>query len=339
MDPKVFGYRIYYGPSDRDSEYQADARTETKITLPNLRDGATYSFTVFTYDSARLESRYSYKTTVLNLKDKDTHFLSILPSSPPTPSMAPGPPVQEKALPDTPPGCESAISPASQAIGSSGGSGAVGISTKLDCPWTAVANVPWVTITSNDSGTGSQVVYYLVKANSSLSSREGTLTVADRILKITQAGLVRYPLHLTKISTGTGTIATFPAGTDFEAGTVVTLSAVSSANSDFVGWSGQCSGTLPTCSVAITSSTTAKANFKLKTFAIAASAGANGSITPSGRVVVNYGASQKFSFKPNKGYKIGQIRVDGESAGNSEVLLLGNIMSPHKINVIFIPLR
>ena len=339
MDPKVFGYRIYYGPSDRDSEYQADARTETKITLPNLRDGATYSFTVFTYDSARLESRYSYKTTVLNLKDKDTHFLSILPSSPPTPSMAPGPPVQEKALPDTPPGCESAISPASQAIGSSGGSGAVGISTKLDCPWTAVANVPWVTITSNDSGTGSQVVYYLVKANSSLSSREGTLTVADRILKITQAGLVRYPLHLTKISTGTGTIATFPAGTDFEAGTVVTLSAVSSANSDFVGWSGQCSGTLPTCSVAITSSTTAKANFKLKTFAIAASAGANGSITPSGRVVVNYGASQKFFFKPNKGYKIGQIRVDGESAGNSEVLLLGNIMSPHKINVIFIPLR
>ena len=64
-----------------------------------------------------------------------------------------------------------------------------------------------------------------------------------------------------------------------------------------------------------------------------------GSITPSGRVVVNYGASQKFFFKPNKGYKIAQIRVDGESAGNSEVLLLGNIMSPHKINVIFIPLR
>jgi len=119
----------------------------------------------------------------------------------------------------------------------------------------------------------------------------------------------------------------------------VTLSAAPSANSDFAGWSGRCSGTSPICSLAITASTTVKASFKLKTFVIAASAGANGSITPSGRIVVRYGASQKFICKPNKGYKIGQIRVDGESAGNSEVLLFGNIMSSHKISAIFTPLR
>jgi len=78
---------------------------------------------------------------------------------------------------------------------------------------------------------------------------------------------------------------------------------------------------------------------KLKTFIITASAGANGSIIPSGRVKAIYGGSQKFSFKPNKGYGIGQIQVDGISVGKLEVLLFGNIMSSHKINLIFIPLR
>jgi hypothetical protein len=202
-----------------------------------------------------------------------------------------------------------------------------------------MANAPWITITSNDKGTGSQVIYCMVKANSSLSSREGTLTVGDRMLKITQAGLMRYPLHLAKIGTGTGTIASTPAGANFEAGTLVTLNASPSPSSDFAGWSGQCSGTSPTCILTISAGTTVKANFRLKTFVIAASAGANGSITPSGRIVVRYGASQKFIFKPNKGHKIGQIKVDGDPAGNSEVLLFGNIMSSHKISVIFTPLR
>jgi hypothetical protein len=183
------------------------------------------------------------------------------------------------------------------------------------------------------------VVYYLVKANSGDSSREGTLTAAGQTFKITQTGQVRHALNLTPIGTGTGTVASVPAGTDFEEGTVVTLSAAPSANSDFVGWSGRCSGPSPTCSVAITSSTLVKANFKLKTFVIAAGAGANGSIAPSGRVVVNHGGSQKFTFKPEKGYQIGQIKVDGVSVGKTETLFLGNIMRPHKVDATFIPLR
>ena len=336
---QVAGYKIYYGPTNRDDQFKVDVGKNTSITITNLEAGGAYSFIVLTYDSAGRESRYSNKTTVLSLKDKDTHFLSVIPPSTPGSSSIPAPPVQDKTLPDTSPGCEFTILPASQSVGSSGGGGAVGISTKLNCPWTAITNVSWATITSNSSGIGSEVIYYLVKANPNATSREGTLTVAGQSFKITQTGQVRHALSLTRIGTGTGTVASAPAGADFEAGTVVTLSAAPSANSDFAGWSGGCSGMAPVCSVILNSSTSVNATFKLKTFVIAAKAGANGSITPSGRIVVNHGGSQKFIFKPNKGYKMGAIKVDGVSVGKPETLLLGNVMSSHRIDATFSPLH
>jgi hypothetical protein len=338
-DPKVIGYRVYYGPPGRDSEFQADTRSETTITLANLQEGGTYSFAVNTYDAAGRESRHSHKTTVVSIKDKDTHFLSIIPSSPPISPDIPSLFIQEKPLHDATPGCDFSIFPALHSVSSSGGVGAVGISTNLNCLWTAMTNVPWVSITSNDRGSGSHAVYYMVKPNPSVSSRQGTLTIAGQTLKIYQAGRGRHALSINKIGTGTGTVSSIPAGTDFEAGSLVILSAAPSANSDFVGWSGQCSGASPTCAVTITSSNLVNAIFKLKTFTITASAGANGSITPSMHVMVNYGESLKFIFKPNKGYQVGQVRVDGVSIGKPKTLLFGNVMSSHGIDAIFSSLQ
>ncbi len=338
-DAKVAGYMVHYGPSGQDSEFQADARKETKITLTNLREGASYSFAVNTYDIAGVESRYSRIARVINLKDKETHVLSILPSPTPSPSSTSNARVQEKPFPDTPPGCEFTLLPASQSIGSSGGGGAVGISTKLSCPWTVIANVPWVVITSNNRGMGSTVVYYLVKANPNASSRDGTLALAGQTFKIIQRGRARHRLSINKIGTGSGTVASDPAGTDFEAGTVLTLRAAPTSSSTFAGWSGRCSGTKPICRIEINSGTEVSASFKLKTFVIAANAGPHGSIIPSGRVMVNYGASQNFIFKPNEGYQVGQVRVDGESVGDPENLLLGNVMKSHRIDAIFTPIH
>jgi hypothetical protein len=186
---------------------------------------------------------------------------------------------------------------------------------------------------------GSEVVYYLAKANPNASPCEGTLTVAGQTFKISQTGRARHALTINKIGTGAGIVASTPAAVDFGAGSVVTLNAAPSANSDFAGWSGGCSGMAPVCNVILNSSTSVNAIFKLKTFVIAARAGANGSITPSGRIMVNHGGSQRFIFKPNKGYRIGQIRVDGVLVGKTDFLLIGNVMSPHRIEAIFWPLR
>jgi hypothetical protein len=165
----------------------------------------------------------------------------------------------------------------------------------------------------------------------------GTLAMAGQTFKIFQRGRTRHRLSINKIGTGSGTVASDAAGTDFEAGTVLTLRAAPAASSTFAGWSGRCSGTKPNCRITINSSAAVSAAFKLKTFVIAAKAGAHGSIIPSGRVAVNYGGSQKFIFKPNKGYQLDQVRVDGVSVGKPETLLIGNVMSSHEVHAIFSP--
>ncbi len=51
------------------------------------------------------------------------------------------------------------------------------------------------------------------------------------------------------------------------------------------------------------------------TYTITATAGANGSIAPSGAVVVNSGASQAFAISASVGYHIADVLVDGVSVG------------------------
>src|SRR5207344_1891362 len=45
------------------------------------------------------------------------------------------------------------------------------------------------------------------------------------------------------------------------------------------------------------------------------SAGTNGTIAPSGSVVVNHGANQTFTITPNANYHVLDVLVDGTSAG------------------------
>lgn len=70
-----------------------------------------------------------------------------------------------------------------------------------------------------------------------------------------------------------GTVTATPAGNDrtlscggtcsakFTQGTAVTLTATPPAGKSFVGWSGACSGTAPTCTVSIGKNTSVQASF------------------------------------------------------------------------------
>ena len=53
--------------------------------------------------------------------------------------------------------------------------------------------------------------------------------------------------------------------------------------------------------------------FTPRTFTITASTGANGTISPIGAVLVNYGASETFNFVPNAGFKIDKVLVNGKN--------------------------
>ena len=56
------------------------------------------------------------------------------------------------------------------------------------CPWTAVSNDAWITITSGSSGDGSGTVEYSVAENTDPNPRTGTITVAGYTHTVYQAG-------------------------------------------------------------------------------------------------------------------------------------------------------
>lgn len=61
---------------------------------------------------------------------------------------------------------------------------------------------------------------------------------------------------------GKGTVTSNPALTTFNAGALVTLTAVPAAGTPFVGWTGACSGTALTCTLTMNADRTATANFR-----------------------------------------------------------------------------
>ncbi|HPE18970.1 MAG TPA: M14 family zinc carboxypeptidase [Tenuifilaceae bacterium] len=70
-------------------------------------------------------------------------------------------------------------------------------------------------------------------------------------------------------------------------------------------------------------------------FTITATDGENGSISPSGSVLVSQGNSQTFSFTPNSTYEVSTVLVDGSSVGNTSSYQFTNVTSNHTIHVDF----
>jgi hypothetical protein len=52
---------------------------------------------------------------------------------------------------------------------------------------------------------------------------------------------------------------------------------------------------------------------KPKTVTITASAGSGGTISPAGSIQVSYGGSKTFTIKPNTGYSVSNVKVNGAS--------------------------
>ena len=68
---------------------------------------------------------------------------------------------------------------------------------------------------------------------------------------------------------------------------------------------------------------------------ITATAGANGSISPSGAVEVTEGADQTFSITANDGYEIASLKVDGTAVTAATSYAFTNVTKAHTIEVTF----
>ena len=83
--------------------------------------------------------------------------------------------------------CTYALGASSSSPAAAGGTATVNVTSASGCAWTATSNANWITITAGASGTANGTVTYSVAANTTASTRTGTLTIGGQTFTVTQA--------------------------------------------------------------------------------------------------------------------------------------------------------
>ena len=92
-----------------------------------------------------------------------------------------------QAGPSSPPPCSSSLSLTVQQVPTSGGTHTVAVRAAAGCSWTAVSNVPWITVSGGAAAAGDNTVTYVVSANPDTAPRTGTLNIAQNAFTVLQA--------------------------------------------------------------------------------------------------------------------------------------------------------
>ena len=80
--------------------------------------------------------------------------------------------------------CSYVLTPTNRTIGGEGGTGSITIGTASGCPWTATTNQSWISVSG--TGTASGSASYTVSANTTGTSRAGSISIGTQSFTITQ---------------------------------------------------------------------------------------------------------------------------------------------------------
>ncbi len=148
-------------------------------------------------------------------------------------------------------------------------------------------------------------------------------------------------IYKVTFSGGKDTSGKRPSALSGTAGTLVTLpeNSYTKEGCHFVGWTdgkntykAGASYRIPYRDVTLTA---VWANDEKQEYTIVASCQTGGSITPNGEVTVSEGETQKFTIAAEKGYSIGDVKVDGESVGVISEYIFEEVSANHTIEVFF----
>jgi sugar lactone lactonase YvrE len=117
---------------------------------------------------------------------------------------------------DVSPPCIYSISPWVFSVPSSASSRTAVVNTGAACPWSAVSNAPWITVTNPGARTGSYHIGFAVQANPGTLTRTGLISAGNSTLTVQQAGAAAcsYSVSPTQISaTAAGDIFRLSVGT------------------------------------------------------------------------------------------------------------------------------
>jgi uncharacterized protein (TIGR03437 family) len=94
--------------------------------------------------------------------------------------------------------CSYALSPATQQLSRSGGSGTVNVTTASHCAWTVTNEAGWLTLDGLTAGRGNGVVAFNALANAG-PARSGTMTVGDQTFTVNQTAGCQFQLSATQL--------------------------------------------------------------------------------------------------------------------------------------------
>lgn len=143
--------------------------------------------------------------------------------------------------------------------------------------------------------------------------------------------------YIVSVSANPSNGGTVSGGGTYNQGTSCTVHASANTGYTFVNWTenGNQVSTNANYTFTVNGNRNLVANFAQSTYTIQASAGANGTITPSGAITVAQGANQSFSMIPNTGYEVQNVYIDGNSAGAITSYTFTNVTANHQIYVTF----
>ena len=124
----------------------------------------------------------------------------------------------------------------------------------------------------------------------------------------------------------------------FAGGTNVSLTPVPSNGYHFLYWSGDVppgSESNTPLSIAMDQPRSIAAYFEINVYDIAATAAANGTITPSGIVSVVHGSGTNFLIQAGVTYHVLDVVIDGESVGPTNDHVFTNVATSHTIHATF----
>ncbi len=105
----------------------------------------------------------------------------------------------------------------------------------------------------------------------------------------------------------------------------------------FAGWTPAIPATMPAENLTVTAQWryNGGGSSGYSYYTIKATAGAGGSISPSGSVSVREGRDQTFTITPDKSYAVSNVKIDGKSIGAVKSYTFENVRRTHTIEVIF----
>jgi len=354
----VAGYKVYYGQSTGNYTSTVDAGANTTYTLTNLSAQA-YFIAVAAYDSNNNVSAYSPELVIYSMAASAGTGGSITPSgsffqsqgesqtftiAPTTGYSISDVQVDGKSVGAVPSYTFSSIAanhtisatfttsssngftitPSAGANGTISPSSAVTVSSGASQTFTITPatgySISNVLVDGNSAGTVPSYTFSSIAANHTISA-----TFAQNTYTIT-------PTAGTNGTISPSAVVTVNSG----ASQTFTVTPTTGCSISNVLVDGNSVGAAPSYTFSnVTANHTISATFAQNTYTITSTAGANGTISPSGSVSVSSGAGKTFTITPAANCRISNVSVDGISKGAASSYTFTKVTANHTITANF----